>query len=173
MKTAYKNMRAFWLDLKNLENRHGILEIGPDKIAVAGVEMAVDDSGTLKYVFVGTNSLGDTSFYFENNSKSGIGGIIGANGNQDLQNAAAHLLAYASKLTEKMTAVPAGSELPEPLSDQDVCLFALSKEKLFYIHVKQSQVRQPDHPFYPMFAYSQQTIGFFRQQQSSASAAQS
>ena len=173
MKTAYKNMRAFWLDITNLENHRGVLEIGPDKISIAGVEMAVEDNGVLKHVFVGTNSLGDSSFYFENNSKSGIGGIIGGNGNKDLQNAAAHMLAYASKLTSQMTALPSGSDLPYLASQQEVCLFALSKEKLFYTHVSSQEVRNPAHPFYPMFAYSQQTIGFFREQQMNEKSTQS
>ena len=43
MKQAYKNMRDFWLDVKNLENRKGIIEIGPDKICVAGIEMVFLD----------------------------------------------------------------------------------------------------------------------------------
>ena len=80
MKQSYKNMRDFWLDVKNLENRKGVLEVGPDKISVAGVEMAVPDGDSVKYLFLATNSLGDSSLYFENNSKSGIGG--GSRGNR-------------------------------------------------------------------------------------------
>ena len=48
MKQSYKNMRDFWLDVKNLENRKGVMEIGPDKISVAGVEMAVPDGEEIK-----------------------------------------------------------------------------------------------------------------------------
>ena len=33
MKQAYMNMRNFWLDVKNLENRKGVIEIGPDEIS--------------------------------------------------------------------------------------------------------------------------------------------
>lgn len=172
MKTAYKNMRDFWLDVKNLENKRGVLEIGPDKISAAGVEMAVDDNGTLKYVFVATNSLGDSSFYFENNSKSGLGGMIGGHGNKDLQDAAAHLLVHASRLTGKMTALKVGEILPEPISHEDVCLFAVSKDKIFYVHVRHDQVCHPENPFYPMFAYSQQVIGHFRKEQENRPPAQ-
>ena len=38
MNKAYENMRNFWLDVKNLENRKGIMELGADKISVAGVK---------------------------------------------------------------------------------------------------------------------------------------
>ena len=170
MNTAYKNMRAFWLDIKNLANRKGILEIGPDKISVAGVEMAFSDGNTLKHIFIGTNSLGDSSLYFENNSPSGIGGIIGGHGNAKLQEAAARMLAHASKLTSQMEFLPAGSELPPLTAETSVCLFAVSKEKLFFIRVDEQEVRLPENPFYPMFAYSQQVLGFFKEEQNSASA---
>jgi len=165
MKTAYKNMRRFWLDVSNLENRKGILEIGEDKIAVAGLEFAAWDGTENKHIFVGTNSLGDSSFYFENNSPSGIGGMIGGNGSENLQVAAARMLAYAAKLTGQMTSLPAGSDLPSIPNAQTVCLFAVSKEKLFFVHLSEEEVKNPEHPFYPMFAYAQQTIGHFRAQQ--------
>ena len=162
MKSSYKNMRAFWLDAKNLENRKGIIEIGPDKIVIAGVEMAVADGTTLKYVLVATNSLGDSSFYFENNSKSGLGGFIGG-GNEPLQEAAARMLAHASKLTAQMT-LAAGQELPAPTQSGHVVLFALSKEKLFFKELDETQARNPENDFYPVFAYSQQVIGHFSAQ---------
>lgn len=165
MKDAYKNMRNFWLDVKNLENRKGIIQVGPDKIAVAGVELAFADAAETKHVFVATNSLGDSSFYFENNSKSGLGGLIGGHGNEALQHAAAHMLAYAGKLTARMTRVPAGSLLPPPSATDRVRFFAVSEESLFYTEFAEVDVRKPEHPFYPFFAYSQQTIGFFRAQQ--------
>lgn len=170
MKQSYKNMRDFWLDVKNLENRKGVLEVGPDKISVAGVEMAVQDGEKIKYLFLATNSLGDSSLYFENNSKSGIGGVIGGYGHDALQDAAARMLAHASKLTGQMTSAPAGSELPPPSSPAMVRLFAVSKDKLFHIELEESSARNPDNDFYPFFAYSQQAIGFFRQQQASSPA---
>ena len=172
MKKAYINMRNFWLDVKNLENRKGVIEIGPDQICVAGIEMAILDGSEMKHLFLATNSLGDSSLYFENNSKSGLGGFIGGHGREDLQNAAAHMLAYASKLTSQMTALPAGSDLPAPSADGYVRLFAVSKKKLFHIEMPQSQLRDPQHPFYPFFAYSQQTLGFFRKQEAAASSSQ-
>ncbi len=168
MKQAYLNMRNFWLDVKNLENRKGVIEIGPDKISVAGIEMAMQDGAEVKHLFLATNSLGDSSLYFENNSKSGLGGVIGGHGHEALQNAAAHMLGHASKLTEKMTSAPAGSDLPAPSSVQMVRLFAVSKEKLFYTELPETELRNPENPFYPFFAYSQQTLGFFRQQEEAA-----
>ena len=165
MKQAYVNMRNFWLDVKNLENRKGIIEVGPDGVCVAGIEMAFEDAGVTKHLFLATNSLGDSSLYVENNSPSGLGGVIGGHGNEALQDAAAHMLAYAGKLTEKMRAVPVGGELPPPSSAAHVRLFAVSKTKLFYSEFEENALRNPTHPFYPFFAYSQQTLGFFRQQQ--------
>ena len=102
MNKAYENMRGFWLDVKNLENRKGIMELGADKISIAGVEMPVADGQNVKYLLIATNSLGDSSLYFENNSKSGLGGMIGGHGNEKLQEIAAHMLAHASKLTGQM-----------------------------------------------------------------------
>lgn len=168
MKQAYKNMRDFWLDIKNLENRKGIIEIGPDKICVAGIEMVFLDGTDKKHLFLATNSLGDSSLYFENNSKSGLGGVIGGHGHEALQTAAAHMLAHASKLTGNMTAEPAGTELPAPTGPEYVRLFAVSKEKLFHAEIKEADARNPENAFYPFFAYSQQTIGFFRAQESQA-----
>jgi len=168
MKQAYINMRNFWLDVNNLENRKGIIEVGPDGVCVAGIEMAVADGGTVKHLFLATNSLGDSSFYVENNSVSGLGGLIGGHGNEALQEAAAHMLAYAGKLTGKMTALAGGSALPPPSSPSHVRLFAVSKTKLFHIELEEKKLRDPAHPFYPFFAYSQQTLGFFRQQHEQA-----
>ena len=80
------------------------------------------------------------------------------------------MLAHASKLTGKMTSAPAGSELPPPSSPAMVRLFAVSKDKLFHIELEEASARNPDNDFYPFFAYSQQAIGFFRQQQAAAPA---
>lgn len=170
MKQAYINMRNFWLDVKNLENRKGVIEIGPDEISVAGIEMAFLDGAETKHLFLATNSLGDSSLYFENNSKSGLGGVIGGHGHEALQEAAARMLAHASKLTGKMTALPVGSEMPAPSSPAMVRLFAVSKKKLFHIEIAEVELRKPENDFYPFFAYSQQTLGFFRQQETAASA---
>lgn len=164
MKQAYINMRNFWLDIKNLENRKGILKLGPDHIAVAGIEMALSDAEQRKHLFLATNSLGDSSLYFENNSPSGLGGQIGGHDNEALQTAAAHMLAHASKLTSQMQALPAGALLPAPSAAGQVRLFAVSDEKLFHIEFNETDVRKPEHPFCPFFAYSQQVLGFFREQ---------
>lgn len=160
MNKAYQNMRGFWLDVKNLENRKGIMELGVDKISIAGVEMPIPDGQTVKYLLIATNSLGDSSLYFENNSKSGLGGMIGGHGNEKLQKIAAHMLAHASKLTgqmEKSAQLPAG----EP---GNITLFAVAKDQIFYKELPEAQARDPQNPFYPMFAYSQQLVGAFRAQ---------
>ncbi len=167
MNKAYENMRAFWLDAKNLQTRKGLIEIGPEKIVAAGVEMALADGKDIKHLLIATNSLGDSSLYFENNSKSGLGGMIGGHGNEPLQEAAARMLAHASKLTAQMTQISAGQPLPAPLQAGQVCLFAVCKESIFYKELPEAELRNPENPFYPMFAYSQQVIGLFKTQQAS------
>lgn len=158
-------MRAFWLNAKNMEHRNGVLEIGPEKIVAAAVEMVMPDGGQLKHLLIATNSLGDSSLYFENNSKRGLGGMIGGHGNEPLQEAAAHMLAHAAKLTAQMTKLPVGAEVPSPSKAGQVCLVAVCKEAVFYKELAEQDARQPDNSFYPMFAYSQQVIGLFKTQQ--------
>lgn len=165
MNKAYENMRAFWLDAKNLDNRKGIIEIGPDKIVAAGVEMALADAQAVKHLLIATNSLGDSSLYFENNSKSGLGGMIGGHGNEPLQEAAARMLAHASKLTNQMEKIPAGQFVPFSSTAGNVCLLAIGKEYIFYKELPEEDLRKPENPFYPMFAYSQQVIGLFKTQE--------
>ncbi len=164
MKKAYINMRNFWLDVKNLENRNGVVKLGPDRIAIAGIEMALTDGAQRKHLFLATNSLGDSSLYFENNSPSGLGGQIGGHDNEGLQTAAARMLAHASKLTAHMQALPAGTALPAPSAVGQVRLFAVSDDKLFHAEFGEADIRKPEHPFYPFFAYSQQVVGSFREQ---------
>ena len=170
MNKAYSNMRAFWADATNVQTRRGLIELGTDQIVSAGVEMALADGEKIKHLLIATNSLGDSSLYFENNSKSGLGGMIGGHGNEPLQTAAAHMLAHASKLTAQMTKLPAGNPWPEPTAPGQVVLFAVAKEAIFYTELAEREVRNPACPFYPMFAYSQQMVGYFKTQQPSASA---
>lgn len=168
MNQAYTNMRRFWMDATNFENRNGLIEVGPDKIIAAGVEMAVLDGQKLKHLFVATNSLGDSSLYFENNSPSGLGGQIGGHDNEPLQQAAAHMLAYAGKFTSQMQKLPVGQDMPATAVADEVGIWALSQKNCFYVKFTQEQLRQAEHPFYPVFAYSQQMIGFFQTQKPSS-----
>lgn len=170
MNKAYENMRNFWLGAKNMETRKGLLELGPAKIVTAGVEMALADGEKIKHLLIVTNSLGDSSLYFENNSKSGLGGMIGGHGNEPLQTAAAHMLGHAGKLTAQMQKIAAGTPLPAPSQAGQVVLFALSKEAVYYTELAEQDARNPENPFYPMFAYSQQVIGFFKTQEPPANA---
>ncbi len=172
MNQAYQQMRAFWLDANNVQTKKGVLEIGPDHIISAGVEMALADGNRQKHLMVATNSLGDSSMYFENNSKSGLGGVIGGHNNEPLQEAAARMLAHASKLTTQMTKLPAGATLPSPSTVGNIVLWAVSKTNLFFTELSEGQARNPQCPFYPFFAYSQQTIGLFQTQQQNQPPAQ-
>ena len=170
MNKAYQSMREFWLDAKNMQCRHKAIEIGPEKIVAALVEMTMLDGEQLKHLLIATNSLGDSSLYFENNSKSGLGGMIGGHGNEPLQEAAAHMLAHAAKLTSQMKKLPAGADVPAPSKAGQVCLIAVSNGAVFYKELAEEEVRKQDNPFYPMFAYSQQVIGLFKTQQEPPSA---
>ncbi len=163
-------MRAFWLDATNMQSRKGLIEIGPEKIVSAAVEMAFIDGAQLKHLLIATNSLGDSSLYFENNSKSGLGGMIGGHGNETLQETAAHMLAYAAKLTSHMTKIAVGAEVPTPSQAGQVVLLAVSQTAVFYKELPEDNLRQPANPFYPMFAYSQQVLGLFKQQSQTPSA---
>ena len=164
MNKAYQNMRAFWLNATNMQNRKGLIEIGPEKIVSAAVEMAFMDGTQLKHLLIATNSLGDSSLYFENNSKSGLGGMIGGHGNEKLQETAARMLAHAAKLAPQMTRLSAGADIPTPSQAGQVVLLAVSQTAVFYKELPEAALRQADNPFYPLFAYSQQVVGLFKQQ---------
>lgn len=170
MNKAYANMRNFWLDVKNLDNRKGILEIGPEKIAIAGVEMTISDGKGIKHLMIATNSLGDCSLYFENNSKSGIGGMIGGHNSEKLQEAAARMLAHASKLTSQMQVVNK-KEWKELETVGMVRFFAVSKDKIFIFDLSEEKARNVDESFYPFFAYSQQMMSCFKEQASTSTTA--
>ena len=167
MNQAYQNMRSFWLDATNFQTRKGLLEIGANRIVAAGIEMVIPDGTLLKHVWVATNSLGDSSLSFENNSKSGLGGMIGGHDNEPLQQAAARMLAYAGKLSNQMRELPSSAAMPSPTRSGQIGIWAISKEKYFYTEFAEEELRNPQHPFYPLFAYSQQMIGLFKTQPNS------
>ena len=43
MNKAYETMRGFWLDVKNLQHKKEVPQLGEQKICIAGVEMAAKD----------------------------------------------------------------------------------------------------------------------------------
>lgn len=158
MNTAYKNMRDFWLDAKNLENKKGVPTAGEYDICIAGVEMAMrDEQGYVKNLLVAGSTLGDSSMYFENQSESGLGGFLG---NDKAKDVALKMIAEAAKMPGQMEP---SQGLPELKDTEHVLLFAVSKDgRVFRKELLEKDARNPENPFYPFFAYSQQLIGVFR-----------
>lgn len=160
MNTAYKNMRAFWLDTDNLKNKQGFTCLGDKKVCSCGIEMCMrDERGYLKNLFVAASVLGDSSFYFENYSASGLGGFLGGCEVGAQKEKALKMVEEAAKLAAQMKEV---KEMPELTDPADIILFAVSEGNLFVQVMKEDEARSPENPFYPFFAYSQQLIGAFR-----------
>ncbi len=92
MTSAFENMRAFWLDSNNFKNKDN--QETP-LASVCGKEFCMlDHYQKPKKVFIAASYLGNASMYFENNSKSGIGGFIG-NNSKEIKNAAFEFLKEA------------------------------------------------------------------------------
>lgn len=166
MNNAYQTMKAFWLDVKNLEHKKEVPQLGPQKICVAGVEMAaVDEKGAVKNLLIAASSLGNASVYFENNSPSGIGGFTAGNAGP-VHEKAQLLMQTAAQAAEQLPAVPA---LPIQQNPEMVTLFTVSGTgQIRALQMKESQARQPQNIWYPFFAYTQQLLGAFRTQQEQA-----
>ena len=80
MTSAFENMRNFWLDIENFKNKDSKEQ---PALCVCGIEFCMlDHYQKPKKVFIAASYLGNASMYFENNSKSGIGGFIGENSKQ-------------------------------------------------------------------------------------------
>ncbi len=161
MNKAYATMRDFWLDITNLKHKEEVPQLGPNKICVAGVEMAAsDDQGKLKHILIVASSLGNASVYFENNSPSGIGGFTGGATSGPVRDKALHLLQTAAKMADKL---PVVTQLPTHAGPADITLFGVSAEgQLRAVSIPETQVRMPENEWYAFFAYSQQLLGAFR-----------
>lgn len=167
MNNAYQTMRAFWLDVKNLQHKEAVPQLGEQRVCVAGVEMAaVDGKGTVKNLLIAASSLGNASVYFENNSAGGIGGFTGGGTNGPIHEKALQVLQAAAAVAGQLPVVHAFA----PQSDTDsVTLFTVSGDgQIRAAQLKEVQVRQREHPLYVFFAYTQQLLGSFRTQQEAA-----
>lgn len=159
MNNAYKNMRGFWLDINNLENKKDIKGEGKDKILVAGLEYCMADSeGKIKNIILAASVLGNASLYFENNSPAGIGGMIAGN-NEEVKKAALNFINAGAEMTDKM--MPS-SILPEPEEVNKITLFTINKEHTFFITLDELAARDTRNDFYKFYAYSQQLISALR-----------
>jgi len=164
MNNAYKAMREFWLDVKNLQHKQEVPQLGKYKICVAGVEMAAADrNGKIKKLMLAASTLGNASMYFENNSASGLGGFTGGSAQGPVREKAKLLLKQAAEVAGQL---PVVAQLQEQENAQHVTLFALSGTgELRAQDVAEAEVRNPAHPLYAFFAYTQQLLGAFRAEQ--------
>ncbi len=169
MNKAYETMRGFWLDVNNLQHKKEVPMLGEKKICVAGVEMAAQDpKGGIKNVLIAASSLGNASVYFENNSPSGLGGFTGGAASGPVRDKALRLMQAAAVAAATLPVVPA---LQAPADPQKVVLFVCSGEgQIFAQELPEAEVRQPQHPLYGFFAYTQQLLGAFRTEQEKATA---
>jgi len=167
MNNAYESMRTFWLDVKNLQHKKEVPQLGEQHICVAGVEMAaVDHQGATKNLLIAASSLGNASVYFENNSPSGIGGFTGGATSGPIHERAQQLLQEASYAAEKLPVVATLAAQKDPAK---ITLFTVSGDgTLRATELKETEVRNPEHPLYAFFAYTQQLLGAFRTQQEEA-----
>lgn len=164
MNKAYETMRNFWLDAKNLLHKKEVPALGERKICIAGVEMAAtDDQGGIKNLMAAASSLGNASLYFENNSASGLGGFTGGATSGPVRDKTLRLMQAAAISSGKLDAV---ASLPEQKDPSRVTLFAVSADgSIFAKELAEVQARDPQNELYPFFAYTQQLIGAFREEQ--------
>lgn len=167
MNKAYEAMRTFWMDAESLRHKKDVPLLGEEKICIAGVEMAaVDAQGNLKHLLIAASSLGNASVYFENNSPSGLGGFTGGSAAGPVQQKARLLLEAAAAAH-----LPEADTVSAPQDPADITLFAVSGQNKRYAQtLKEAQARDPKHPLYPFFAYTQQLLGSFREQTAAAAA---
>ena len=164
-------MRAFWLDVNNLQHKKEVPLLGEQQICIAGVEMAAKDShGGIKNLMIAASSLGNASVYFENNSASGLGGFTGGAASGPVRDKALRLMKAAAAAAGKLQQ---SQQLPVQNNPENVTLFALSGEgKLYVQELKEADARNPENPLYPFFAYTQQLLSAFRAAQETAQAPQ-
>ncbi len=159
MTSAFENMRNFWLDIDNFENKDN--QEMP-AICVCGIEFCMlDHYQKPKKVFIAASYLGNASMYFENNSKSGIGGFIG-NNSKEIKEASFNFLKEAQECQKNMTKT---ETLPLPTEIDKITLFTIGKEGIFTYTENEESLRNQNNLFYKFYMASQHLIGVFRLQQ--------
>lgn len=159
MTSAFENMRNFWLDIENFKNKDN--QEMP-ATCICGIEFCMlDHYQKPKKVFIAASYLGNASMYFENNSKSGIGGFIG-NNSKEIKEAAFNFLKEAQLCQKNMTKK---DSLPLPTETGKITLFTIGKEGLFTYTENEESLRNQNNLFYKFYAASQHLIGVFRLQQ--------
>lgn len=167
MNKAYETMRGFWLDVKNLQHKNEVPQLGEHKICIAGVEMAARDTkGGIKNLMIAASSLGNASVYFENNSASGLGGFTGGSASGPVREKSLSLMQAAAKTAGQLDKVEVLEGQKDPAH---VSLFAVSADGQIYAKdLEEKDARNPENPLYPFFAYTQQVLAAFREEQSKA-----
>ncbi|MBO4707563.1 MAG: hypothetical protein J5594_03265 [Elusimicrobiaceae bacterium] len=149
MNKVYKKKRLFWFNLDNF-NKPGIKSFGIDEIIVAGVEFNMCDScGYPRNLFIAVNSSGDSDFYYEKDSKDGIGQIIGEH-SQMFNYIINNFLNEISELTYNMDICKI---LPKPPELNFINFFALGYKGKFYKKLTYKEVHCKEHPYYLPFTY--------------------
>ncbi|MBR4508191.1 MAG: hypothetical protein IKP23_01790 [Elusimicrobiaceae bacterium] len=159
MTSAFENMRNFWLDIDNFKNKDN--QEMP-AICVCGIEFCMlDHYQKPKKVFIAASYLGNASMYFENNSKSGIGGFIG-NNSKEIKEASFNFLKEAQECQKNMAKT---ETLPLPTETGKITLFTIGKEGVFTFTENEDSLRNQNNLFYKFYMASQHLIGVFRLQQ--------
>lgn len=167
MNKAYETMRGFWLDVKNLQHKNEVPQLGEHKICIAGVEMAAKDTkGGIKNLMIAASSLGNASVYFENNSASGLGGFTGGAASGPVREKSLRLMQTAAAGVSQLDKVEVLDGQKNPAY---VTLFAVSADGQIYAKdLEEKEARNPENPLYPFFAYTQQVLAGFREEQAKA-----
>ena len=162
MTSAFENMRAFWLDANNFKTKD---TNETPATCVCGIEFCMlDHYQKPKKIFIAASFLGNASMYFENNSKSGIGGVIGGD-SKEMKKAAFDFLTEAQNCQKNMQKTDI---LPLPEEIGKITLFIVGKDGVFAHTESEETLRNQNNPFYKFFAASQKLIGVFRWQQDNA-----
>ncbi|WP_428898411.1 hypothetical protein Dip518_000604 [Parelusimicrobium proximum] len=159
MNQSYRNMRNFWIHEVKHEKKVSFPQIGPQDIIIAGSEFVMADAdGKLKHIFIAANSLGDVSMYFENNSPSGIGALMGGEAQEQFKGKGVVMIAAAAAVSHDMEKV---FELPAAQA-RYTTFFAVSKGHLYVKQIQNTEVLRQDHPFHPFMDAGDKLISAFR-----------
>jgi len=159
MNTAYRNMRNFWLHESIADRKADFPVLGQNQISIAGAEFCMyDGHNIIKNIFTAASTLKDASLYFENNSPSGLGGIIGLPDREDLRAPLTAMLDAAAKISGRMDIV---KTLP-PAKVFYTTFFAVSKKHLYAIQLSNDECMRKNAPFGRFFITAQNMISAFR-----------
>jgi len=160
MNQAYINMRNFWLHETVADPKAKFPVLGEQEISIAGIEFCMyDGNNVIKNIFIAASTLKDASMYFENNSPSGLGGMLGLPDKENLHGPLNAMLEAAAKISSRMYIV---KTLP-PAKLFYTTFFAVSKKHLYARQLSNDECMQKNAPFYRFFITAQNMISAFRE----------